>query len=63
MRVKLRISKNGEIIEEEADLKARADAPPSVLLAAAQKLMIPRNKGRRSWEPREVLLSVIPVNR
>lgn len=61
MHVRLRISKAGEIVEEEADIKARADASPAVLLAAAQKYIEPRNRGLRSWEPREVLLSVVPV--
>lgn len=63
MRVKLRISKAGEIVEEEAEIKARSDSSPAVLLAAAQKFIEPRNQGRPSWEPREVLLSVVPVHR
>jgi hypothetical protein len=61
MRVRLRISKAGEIVEEEADIKARSDSSPAVLLAAAQKFIEPRNRGFRPWEPREVLLSVVPV--
>ncbi len=64
MRVKLRISKaGGEVVEEEAEIAARSDSSSAALLAAAQKFLEPRNQGRRSWEPREVLLAVVPVNR
>lgn len=61
MLVKLRLSKDGVIFEEEVKLKARADSTPKVLIAAAEKYLAPQNEGSPSWAPRIVLLSVSRV--
>lgn len=62
LRCRIKYTEAGEVREEDAILPIDPGSAPMKVIEAGKKYLLPKNKGRPSWDPLVVLLNVKPVD-